>query len=127
MEVCLDQGLAQAFNAGASAFDDMFVHQRVEGHGIVAVVTGHAKRAGGKAGGLDHACLRKVGERVGVEIFADFVQRVVCRHQLAAVWKIDAIDAGIHVGRATDQDVDLLSARFLEVVHAGFAGGAAHD
>ena len=66
-------------------------------------------------------------QRIGVEIFADFVQGMVRGHQFAAVGKINAINARVHVRRATDQHVDFLRAGFLEIVDARLAGRAAHD
>src|SRR5207244_2186790 len=103
LQLFLDEGFAQAFDAGPTAFDNVFVHQRVIGDGIAAVVAGHAKGIGGQAGGFHHALLRKIRKRVGAEVFADLIERIVGRHQFAAVGEIDAIDTGINVWRATEQ------------------------
>ena len=121
------EGFGEAGDAAIAAFNDVLVHGRVVGHGIVAVVTGQAERIFWKAGGGDHAILRKIIEGIGVEVFADFLEGMVGGHKLAAIGKINAIDAGVHVGRATDEHMDFFGAGFLEVVDAGLAGGAADD
>jgi hypothetical protein len=105
----------------------VLVQRGIERLGIVAIVAGHAKGASGKAGGGDQAVLRKIVEGISVQVFADFLEGMVGGHELAAVGKINAIDAGVHVGRATDEHMDFGGAGFLEIVDAGFAGGAAHD
>ena len=47
----LREGFGEAGDATIAAFDDVFVHGGVIGHGILAVVTGHAKGFAGQAGG----------------------------------------------------------------------------
>src|SRR5438093_1161594 len=66
-------------------------------------------------------------ERVSVEVAADFFQGMVGGHELAAVGEINAIDARVHVRRATDQHVDLFGAGGFELVDARLGGGAAND
>src|SRR5262249_23765078 len=66
-------------------------------------------------------------EGIGVEIFANFLERMICSHQFAAVGKINTVDARIHVRRATDEDVNFFRVGFFKVVDARFASGAAHD
>ena len=66
-------------------------------------------------------------EGIGVQILADFIHGVVRGHELAAVGEINAIDAGVHVGRTTDGDVNFAGAGVLEGFHAGTGGGAADN
>lgn len=108
-------------------FHDVFVNDGIVLNGVIAIVTGHAKGVGGLAGGAHHAVLREIAERIGVQVAADFVEAVICRHELGAIREIDAVDAGMHVGRATDEDVNLLCTGFLEAVDASFGSGAADD
>ena len=66
-------------------------------------------------------------QRVGVQVFADFVHGVVRGHQLAAVGKINAVNARIHVRRTTHGDVDFARAGFLQSFHTRLARRPAHD
>ena len=66
-------------------------------------------------------------ERIGIEVAANFFQRMIGRHELAAVGEIDAVHAGVHVRRTTDQHVHLCRSRFLKVVHSSLAGRPADD
>ena len=66
-------------------------------------------------------------ERIGIEILANFVDRVIRGHQLVPVREVDAIHAGVHVRRATDHLMNFFSSGFFEVIDARFASSAADD
>src|SRR5256886_3646129 len=43
-------------------------------------------------------------QRIGIKILPDFLERMISRHQLVAVGKIDTIHARIHMWRTAHQD-----------------------
>jgi hypothetical protein len=49
--------LTQGLGLAAAALDNVLVQQRIVGHGVIAIVAGHAEIRLGLAGGSDHAFL----------------------------------------------------------------------
>ena len=119
--------VGKAGKTAIAPFDGVFVHCRIKRDRIISVVASHAEGVRGQARSLHHSVLGKVVEGVGIKIFANFLERMIGSHQLASVRKIDAVDAGVHVGRATDEHVNFFRAGFLEIIDARFAGCATHD
>lgn len=119
--------VAEATDAGTPPFHDFLVELFIEGNGIFAIVAGHAKGRLGKSCGTHHAGLRKITEGIGLQVISDFLQRVLHRQELVAIWEIDAIDTGVFVWRATDQDVHLFGTGVFEGHDSGSAGSAADN
>ena len=77
------QCCGEGFAAVAAAFDDFFVHAGIVSDWIIPIVARHAERIPRQARRLHHAFLRQIVQRIGVEILADIVVRIVRRHQIA--------------------------------------------
>src|SRR6266403_495732 len=69
---------------------------------------------------------RNVAQRVGPDIFANFLWRVRRCDQLFSRWRIDAVIARRNRRRATDAHVNFSRARFPYHTHDFAASGAAH-
>src|SRR5262249_9582929 len=80
--------------------------RRSERHRVLA---GEARRAvrAAAADSLHHALVRQVREGVARDVAADLVDRVRRGDELAAVRRVDAIEAGMRRRRRADPQVDL--------------------
>ena len=127
LQLFFRQSFTEALHPRSPSFHDVFIRQRIIRHGVVAIIASHAEGVFRQPRGLDHPILGKISQRIGIEIAADLIDRVIRRHEFAPIRKVDPINARVHMGRTTYKHMDFLRTRFFQIVDASFAGRAAHD
>src|SRR4051812_26569109 len=95
-----------------AALDNMLVDGRVKRDRIISVVARHAKGILWQSRSRYESVLGQIMHRIGIEIFAYLLERMIGRHELGAVWKIYAIDAWMHVRGAANEHMHFFRASF---------------